>query len=88
MQIKPLSNYVLLSPFKQEEKTAAGLYRPDTAKEEKSQQAVVVEVGEDVTTVSKGDKVIIKKFSGDEFKVNGEDYLLVKLPDIIAIIED
>ncbi len=86
MIIQPLGEYVLLSPKKQEEKTASGLYRPETAKEEKSQQATVISVGNS-ETVSKGDNVLFKKFAGDEFEIEGKDYIIVKNEDIIAIIK-
>ncbi len=86
MTIQPLGEYVLLSPKKQEEKTASGLYRPETAKEEKSQQAIVVSVG-DSESVKKGDNVLFKKFSGDEFTIDNEDFIIVKNEDIIAIIK-
>ena len=84
--IQPLGEYVLLSPIKQEEKTASGLYRPETAKEEKSQQAIVESVGNN-DSISKGDRVLFKKFSGEEFEIDGSDFILIKGEDIIAIIK-
>ena len=86
MIIEPLGDYVLLSPIKQEEKTASGLYRPETAKEEKSQQAIVKSIGNS-DSISEGDRVLFKKFAGEEFEVDGEDFILVKKSDIIALIK-
>lgn len=86
MIIQPLGEYVLLLPKKQEEKTVSGLYRSETEKEEKSQQATVMSVGES-KSVKKGDKVLFKKFSGEEFSIDNENFIIVKNEDIIAIIK-
>lgn len=93
--IKPTSGYVLLEPFAKEEKTASGIYLPDSS-DEKPQKATVLEVGDTETTdsgtkktspVKKGDVVIYKKWGGSEVKLNGKDYIFAKFDDILAIVK-
>lgn len=88
--IKPLSDRVLILPNPAEEKTAGGLFIPDTAKE-KPLTGKVVAVGpgtaEVKMEVSVGDTVIYGKYSGSEVNFEGESYLVMKQADIIAIVE-
>ena len=88
--IKPLSDRVLILPNPAEEKTAGGLFIPDTAKE-KPLTGKVVAVGpgtaEVKMEVSVGDTVIYGKYSGSEVNFEGESYLVMKQADIIAVIE-
>ncbi len=87
-KVKPLGDNVLIKPVEKETKTASGIYIPDTASNEKSQQGKVVAVGEsDKITVKKGQMVMFKKYGGEEITVDGEDYVMVKFPEIIAIVE-
>ena len=94
MAIKPLSDRVLITPAPAEEKTAGGLFIPDTAKE-KPLIGKVVAVGpggvidgkEVIMTVKVGDKVITSKYSGTEVKCDGVEYSIVKQADILAIVE-
>lgn len=88
--------YLLVEPSGAESKTASGLYLPQSA-QEKPAQGKVVAIGEDVVTesgrvikspVNIGDKVIYKKWGGDEIKVSGVEYKLVKFDDLMAILED
>ncbi|HOJ03521.1 MAG TPA: co-chaperone GroES [Bacteroidota bacterium] len=94
MNLKPLADRVIVRPLEAEEKTAGGLFIPDTAKE-KPQQGEVVAVGpgragEDGKTVAMevkvGDKVLYGKYSGTEVNAGGEDYLIMRESDIFAII--
>jgi len=89
VKIKPLADRVLVEPMEAEEKTASGIYIPDTAKE-KPQKGTVVAVGpgtKDVTMeVKKGDVVLYGKYAGTEISVDGKDYLMMKQSDILAII--
>jgi len=89
IKIKPLADRVLIEPMAAEEKTASGIYIPDTAKE-KPQRGKVVAVGpgtkEENMTVSVGDTVLYGKYSGTELKFNGTDYLMMRESDILAII--
>ena len=93
MQVKPLADQVLIKPLQEETTTASGIVIPDTAKE-KPQQGEVVAVGPGALEkgerlamdVKVGDRVYYKKWGGNEIKVEGEEYLLVKQEDILAII--
>lgn len=92
--IKPLGERVLLKPIEKESKTKAGIIIPDTAKE-KSHQGEVVATGEGkmvdgklvALNVKKGDKVLYKEYAGDEFKLEGGEYIIIKEEDILGIIE-
>lgn len=89
LNIQPLSDRVLIEPVAAEQKTASGLYIPDTAKE-KPQQGKVVAVGKGKKdhdmTVKVGDTVLYGKYSGTELKVEGNDYLMMREDDILAIV--
>ena len=88
--IKPLSDRVLILPNPAEEKTAGGLFIPDTAKE-KPLTGKVVAVGpgtaEVKMEVAVGDTVIYGKYSGTELNYEGETYLIMKQSDIVAVVE-
>ena len=90
MKIKPLADRILVKNDKAETKTASGIIIPDAA-QEKTQTASVVEIGEatdDVKiTVKKGDHIMYDKYSGTQIKMDGEEYLILKMQDVIAIIE-
>lgn len=89
MKIKPLSDRVLIQPNPAEEKTAGGLYIPDTAKE-KPLAGKVIAVGPGTSEVKMevkaGDTVLYGKYAGTEVQVEGVDYLIMKQNDILAII--
>ena len=88
MTIKPLSDRVLVLPNPAEEKTAGGLFIPDTAKE-KPLMGKVVAVGpgtaEVKMEVKEGDTVLYGKYAGTEINVDCTDYLIIKQSDILAI---
>jgi chaperonin GroES len=87
--IKPLDDRVLIEPMEAEEKTASGLYIPDTAKE-KPQKGKVIAVGtgtKDVTmSVKPGDTVLYGKYAGTEISFEAKDYLIMRQSDILAVI--
>jgi chaperonin GroES len=89
INIKPLADRVLIEPMEAETKTASGIYIPDTAKE-KPQKGKVVAVGpgtkDEKLTVKVGDTVLYGKYSGTELKLGGNDYLMMRESDILAII--
>ncbi len=89
MNVKPLSDRVLILPNPAEEKTAGGLFIPDTAKE-KPLAGKVVAVGpgtKEVTMeVKEGDTVLYGKYSGQEITVDGVEYLMMRQNDIMAVI--
>ncbi len=93
--IKPLSDRVLIKMKESEEKTKSGIILASSAKE-KPQVAEVIEVGPGKITadgkkeemyVKKGDKIIISQYAGTEVKYDGEEYLIVKQEDILAVVE-
>ena len=90
MKLTPLADNVLLKHMEAEEKTASGIIL-STANKEKSVIAEVIAAGpgtEDVkVTVKKGDKVVTGKYAGQELKLDGEDYVICKLADILAIVD-
>ena len=89
IKIQPLGDRVLVEPLAAEEKTASGLYIPDTAKE-KPLKGTVVAVGkgkkDHEMTVKNGDTVLYGKYGGTELKLDGKDYLMMREDDILAII--
>lgn len=90
MTIKPLADKVLLCQVKAEETTASGLFIAAAA-QEKPEFMNVVAVGpgteENPMTVNVGDKVIITKYSGTDVKVDGTEYTIASVKDILAVIE-
>ena len=95
MKLKPLNDRVLVKRLESEEKTAGGLYIPDTAKEKPS-RGVVVAAGPGKRaddgklmemSVKAGDTVLFSKYAGTEVKLDGDDHLVMREDDILAIIE-
>ena len=88
MKVTPLTDRVLVKLEKSETKSAGGIIIPDTA-QEKTQIGVVVEVGDDkeAIKVKAGDKVMYDKYAGTQVKVNGEEHLILKMADILAVIQ-
>ena len=94
-KIRPLQDRVIVKRLKEEEKTKGGLYIPDSAKE-KPVEGTVLAVGngkvlEDGTVrrldVKEGDRVLFGKYSGTEVKIDGEETLILREDDILAVIE-
>lgn len=95
MKLKPLNDRVLVKRLESEEKTAGGLFIPDTAKEKPSKGQVISvgpgkidEAGKRIPmTVKQGDEVLFNKYAGTEVKLDGVDHLVMREEDILAIIE-
>ncbi|MFW6226467.1 MAG: co-chaperone GroES [Bacteroidota bacterium] len=89
VKIKPLADRVLVEPMEAEEKTASGIIIPDSAKE-KPQKGTVVAVGtgtkDETMEVKVGDVVLYGKYSGTELSVEGNDYLIMRQSDILAVV--
>jgi chaperonin GroES len=94
MKVKPLADRVLVKPLEDQETKKGGIIIPDTAKE-KPQQGEVIEVGPGRVTddgkkiameVKKGDKVLYGKYSGTEVTIEDVEYLILREPDILAIV--
>jgi len=94
--IKPIEDRIALERLEEEEKTAGGIYLPDTAKEEQQKGKVVAvgpgkmrEDGERTSpAVEEGDTVIFSKFGGTEVTIDGQELLLLRESDILAVIEE
>ena len=95
MAVKPLDDRVLVKQSEAEEKTAGGIVLPDTAKE-KPQRGTVVAVGPGKLLDSgkrgemglkKGDEIFYGKYSGTEIKIDGDEYVILRETDVLAIIE-
>jgi len=95
MKVRPLGDRVLVKPLEVEEKKKGGIIIPDTAKE-KPQEGKVIAVGKGKITeqgktlpldVKVGDRILFGKYSGNEIKIDDEDYLIVREEDILGIIE-
>ncbi|HVU55389.1 MAG TPA: co-chaperone GroES [Puia sp.] len=89
LQITPLHDRVVVKPAPAEEKTAGGIIIPDTAKE-KPQRGTVIAAGpgrkDEPVTVKKGDTILYGKYSGAELKIDGQDLLIMREGDILAIV--
>jgi chaperonin GroES len=96
MNIRPLGDRIIVKPLAEEEVTASGIVLPDTVDKEKPEQGEVIAVGPgkrmdsgeiSPLSVKVGDKVVFKKYSADEVKVDGEEVLVVGEEDIVGVIE-
>ncbi len=87
MKLQPLGDRVLLKVEEGETKTAGGLFIPQTA-QEKTQIGKVIAVGDDkdAIKVKAGDRVMFDKYAGTGVKLDGEDHLIVKMSDILAVV--
>jgi len=95
MKLRPLNDRVIVKRLEEEEKTVGGIIIPDTAKE-KPQQARVIAVGKGRTlengqvmplTVKEGDRVLFGKYAGTEIKIDGDEHLIMREDDILAILQ-
>lgn len=95
MKLKPLNDRVLVKRLETEEKTAGGIIIPDTAQEKPQRGKVVAagpgrldEDGKEVKmSVKKGDVVLFSKYAGTEIKIDGEEHLIMREDDILAVFE-
>ena len=92
MSLKPLGERLVIKKVEVEEKTESGIVLPSTAKEAPS-MAIVVAIGDEITNdenkkneVKVGDKVIFSKYAGTEVKVDGEEVTILKLDDVLAVV--
>ncbi len=95
MKVRPLGDKILVQRLEAEEKTASGIFLPESAKE-KPQQAKVLALGAGKVldngerapfTVKEGDTIILGKWGGTEIKVDGEDYMVMGEDEVLAIVE-
>ena len=94
-KLRPLSDRVVIQPTLREETTKSGIVIPDTAKE-KPQEGKVLAVGpgrvlddgkREQMDLKPGDKVLYAKYAGTEFKLDGEDLLIISAKDVLAVVE-
>ena len=95
-KLRPLGDRVVIQPTPREEMTKSGIVLPDTAKE-KPQEGTIIAAGpgkvlddgkREPMDVKKGDKVLYAKYAGTEFKIEGDELLIVKQSDILAVVEN
>ena len=95
MKIKPLYDRILVKRLEEQDKTAGGLYIPDSAKE-KPLEALVVAVGAGKVQengslrkleVKAGDKILFSKYSGSDIKIDGTEHLILREDDVLAVLE-
>ncbi len=95
MKIRPLQDRILVKRIEEEETTKGGIIIPDTAKEKPSEGKVVAvgngKVGDDGKVspldVKKGDKILFSKYSGTEITLEGDDHLIIREDDVLAVLE-
>lgn len=96
MKLKPLGDHLIVKPLGEDKTTKSGIVLPDTVDKEKPEQGEVVAVGPGKMgdngarfemSVKVGNKILFKKYSPDEIKVGGEDFLVLSESDVIAIVE-
>jgi chaperonin GroES len=96
MKIKPLNDYVLVEPIKQEEVTKGGIIIPDTAREDRAIKGKIIAVGPGKIndkgeriqlSVKEGQTVIFKKYAPDEIKIDDKEYYFIREDDIMAVLE-
>jgi chaperonin GroES len=95
MNLRPLGDRLVVTAVEQEEQTAAGIFLPETAKEKPQQGEVIAagpggrkDNGERIEMdVQVGDKVLYAKYAGTTIKLNGQEYLILKESDVLAIVE-
>lgn len=94
--LKPLYDHIVVEVVTKEEKTASGIFLPDTAAKEKPQTGKIIAVGAGKVTengtriapeVKVGEEVVFAKYSGTEVKLDGKEYLILSERDILAVIE-
>lgn len=95
-KIRPVGGYILVKPAKEEEKTASGLIIQSSSKEERPQKGEIFALGTGLIddngqvvpfNVKKGDTILFKKYSPEEVELEGEEYLIMKESDILAILD-
>ena|SRR3989338_10224112 len=96
MNLRPLGDHILVDPHKEDAKTKGGIIIPDTADKEKPEQGTVLAIGPGKMTdtgtrlpmsVKVGDKVMFKKYSPDEIKIDDKEYFVISESDIMAVLE-
>ena len=94
--LKPLGDHIIVRGLSKEEVTASGIILPDTASKERPERGEVIAVGpgkvldngsRSTMDVKAGDKVVFKKYSPDEITIDKVEYLVIRMDDVVAVIE-
>lgn len=86
MKLQPLADRIVARSLEAEAKSASGILLPDSAKE-KPVMAEVIAVGKEVKEVAVGDKILYSKYGPTEVKVDGDEYMLLKEEDVLAVVK-
>lgn len=96
MKLTPISDHIVVKPISAEEKSASGIIIPDTVNKERPERGEVVAVGpgrelengnRSSMEIKPGQIVLFKKYAPDEVKINNEEFLIIKMDDVMGIIE-
>ncbi len=96
MQLRPIGDHLIVKAVSKEEVSASGIIIPDTVDKERPERGEVIAVGPGKTLengtrstmdVVVGNKVVFKKYAPDEVKIDGVDYLVIRMEDVVAVIE-
>lgn len=96
MHLKPISDHIVVKPVSAEEKSASGIIIPDTVSKERPERGEVISVGpgrelengqRSKMDVQPGQVVLFKKYAPDEVKISGEEFLIIRMEDVMAIVE-
>lgn len=96
MRLKPISDHLVVKPVSAEEKSASGIIIPDTVSKERPERGEVISVGpgrelengqRSKMDIQPGQVVLFKKYAPDEVKIGGEEFLIIRMEDVMAIVE-
>lgn len=96
MNLRPLSDHIIIKPVKEETTTKSGIVLPDTSDKERPERGEIIAVGPGklhengnvyALNVKVGDRVIFKKYGPDEIKIDNQEYLIASEDDVLAVIE-
>ncbi|MBU1975550.1 MAG: co-chaperone GroES [Nanoarchaeota archaeon] len=87
MEFKPLNERVLVKPSEAEEKTAGGIYIPESAKEKSQEGTIVAVADKGCESLKVGDKVVYENFAGADINLDGKKHIILKIKDVLGIIK-
>jgi len=97
MKLRPIGDHIIVKPLSEEEVSVSGIIIPDTVDKERSERGEVIAVGPGrvlengsrtaMGDIKEGDKVVFKKYAPDEVKINKEEFLVISIGDVMAVIE-
>ncbi|HBK35267.1 MAG: 10 kDa chaperonin [Candidatus Uhrbacteria bacterium GW2011_GWE2_40_58] len=97
MKLRPVGDHIIVQAVSKEEISQAGIIIPDTVNKERSEKGKVIAVGpgkegenghRSEMTIKVGDQVLFKKYAPDEIKIDGEEYLVIRMDDVMAVVEE